>query len=68
MPTPRYRAAIARLLGVDESQVPADFDTIVLVGPPPELSTRFDEVVTWLVQQGMGRRRADRTSTSSHGT
>jgi hypothetical protein len=57
---PRYRSATARLLGVEESQVPADFETIVLVGPPTDPSARFDEVVTWLVQQGVSRRRSAR--------
>ncbi len=57
---PTYRAAMARFLGVEESRLTEEFDTIVLDSFPPDTSARFDEVVAWLVDQGIGRRRAIR--------
>jgi hypothetical protein len=55
-----YRAAMARFLGVEESRLTEEFDTIVLDSFPPDTPARFDEVVVWLVDQGIGRRRAIR--------
>jgi hypothetical protein len=57
---PSYRAAMANLLEVEESRLPADFETIVLERLPRDPSERIDEVVEWLGQQGIGRRRATR--------
>jgi hypothetical protein len=57
---PTYRVAMARFLGVEPSRLPEEFDTIVLDSFPADPSTAFDEVVAWLVEQGIGRRRAIR--------
>jgi hypothetical protein len=57
---PTYRAATARFLGVEESRLPEEFDTLVLESFPAEPEARFEEVVAWLVDQGIGRRRAVR--------
>ena len=55
-----YRAAMARFLGVEESRLPEEFDSVVVDSFPADPSGRFDEVVAWLVDQGIGRRRAIR--------
>jgi hypothetical protein len=57
---PSYRTAMARFLDVDESRLPEEFDSSVVDSFPADPSSRFDEVVAWLVDQGIGRRRAVR--------
>jgi hypothetical protein len=54
----RYRRAIAKLLDVDGREFPEVFEQITLNESPPDPAQKFDEVVTWLVEQGIGRRKA----------
>jgi hypothetical protein len=57
---PRYRRAVAMLLDVDGHEFPEVFDQITLNQSPPDPADKFDGVLTWLVEQGIGRRRASR--------
>ena len=57
---PRYRRAIAKLLDHDWREFPEVFDQITLDETPPDPAHRFDDVVRWLVEQGIGRRKASR--------
>jgi hypothetical protein len=57
---PRYRRAIAKLLDQGGREFPEVFDQITLNQTPPDPAHKFDEVVTWLVEQGIGRRKAAR--------
>lgn len=56
---PRYRTAVAGLLDL-ETAIPTDFEVIVLAGPIPDPSAKIDEVVDWLGQQGISRRKGTR--------
>jgi hypothetical protein len=56
----RYRQAIAKLLDQDGREFPEVFDQITLNQTPPDPADRFDNVVRWLVEQGIGRRKASR--------
>jgi hypothetical protein len=57
---PRFRTAVARLLGLEGQDLPAEFDTLILTGPPPESDARFVDEVRNLQDQGVGRKKAVR--------
>jgi hypothetical protein len=56
----RYRRAAAKVLNMEGHDLPETFDEIVVRGTPPDPALKFDAVVSWLSEQGIGRRKASR--------
>ena len=56
---PAYRTAIAKLFKIENSTFPLESETIVLEASP-DPSHQFDDVVAWLGEQGIRRRKAAR--------
>jgi hypothetical protein len=56
----RYRNAAAKVLNQEGREFPEAFDQIVIEQEPTDSPAKLDEVVGWLVEQGIGRRKASR--------